>query len=156
MNDPNVHVGTHPTGEPNRTAVNTENPIFGRPVDSIPEVSIEQAAVVQSEKNPRETVVSPLINEPEPIDEEPVVENTETLHEQDAKEVIAVQEAEQVQDLSPSAEVETKEYTDGTSATGVAPLPDLSPAQQDAEGELNGADPHPVEDDAEPEALIVE
>jgi hypothetical protein len=29
-------------------------------------------------------------------------------------------------------EVETKHYSDGTSATGTAPLPDLSPAQQDA------------------------
>jgi hypothetical protein len=28
--------------------------------------------------------------------------------------------------------VETKHYSDGTSATGTAPLPDLSPAQQDA------------------------
>lgn len=27
--------------------------------------------------------------------------------------------------------VETKQYTDGTSATGTAPLPDQSPAQQD-------------------------
>ena len=30
-------------------------------------------------------------------------------------------------------EIETKVYTDGTTATGVAPLPELSPAQQDAE-----------------------
>jgi hypothetical protein len=29
--------------------------------------------------------------------------------------------------------IETNHYTDGSSATGVAPLPDLSPAQQDAE-----------------------
>lgn len=63
MNDPNVHAATHPCGHPNKTAVNAENPIFGRPVDPIPEVSIQQAAVVQSEKNPRETVQSPLINE---------------------------------------------------------------------------------------------
>ena len=31
-----------------------------------------------------------------------------------------------------TAIVETKVYPDGTSATGIAPLPDLSPAQQDA------------------------
>ena len=29
--------------------------------------------------------------------------------------------------------IETKRYSDGTTATGVAPLPDLSPAQQDAQ-----------------------
>lgn len=63
MSDPNVHVDTHPSGHPNKTAVNADNPIFGRPADLIPEVSIQQAAVVQSEKNPRETVQSPLINE---------------------------------------------------------------------------------------------
>lgn len=28
--------------------------------------------------------------------------------------------------------IETKQYADGSSATGVAPLPDLSPAEQDA------------------------
>jgi hypothetical protein len=28
--------------------------------------------------------------------------------------------------------METKHYTDGSSATGIGPLPDLSPAQQDA------------------------
>jgi hypothetical protein len=28
--------------------------------------------------------------------------------------------------------IETKEYSDGSSATGVAPLPDQSPAQQEA------------------------
>lgn len=28
--------------------------------------------------------------------------------------------------------IETKRYSDGTSATGTAPLPDLSPEQQDA------------------------
>lgn len=32
----------------------------------------------------------------------------------------------------PEKQTETKEYSDGTSATGVAPLPELSPAQQDA------------------------
>jgi hypothetical protein len=32
----------------------------------------------------------------------------------------------------PTLEVETKVYTDGTSATGPAPLPDQSPAEQDA------------------------
>src|ERR1017187_9647321 len=32
----------------------------------------------------------------------------------------------------PVKEVETKEYSDGTTATGVAPLPELSLAQQDA------------------------
>jgi hypothetical protein len=63
MSDSNVHVGTHPSGHPNKTAVNAENPIFGRPADPIPAVSIQQAAVVQSEKHPRETVQSPLINE---------------------------------------------------------------------------------------------
>lgn len=34
--------------------------------------------------------------------------------------------------LEPTREIETKIYTDGTSATGPGPLPDLSPAQQDA------------------------
>lgn len=32
----------------------------------------------------------------------------------------------------PNTLVETKVYTDGTSATGTPPLPDMSPAQQDA------------------------
>lgn len=63
MNDRNVHADIHPTGQPNRTAVNADNPIFGRPADPIPEVSMQQAAIVQSEKTPRETVQSPLINE---------------------------------------------------------------------------------------------
>ena len=64
MSDPNVHVNTHPSGHPNKTAVNESNPIFGRPADVIPaEPSIEQAAIVQSEEHPRETVISPLINE---------------------------------------------------------------------------------------------
>lgn len=31
-----------------------------------------------------------------------------------------------------NSSIETKEYSDGTTATGVAPLPELSPAQQDA------------------------
>ena len=30
-------------------------------------------------------------------------------------------------------EIETKEYSDGTTATGVGPLPELSPAQQDVQ-----------------------
>jgi len=34
--------------------------------------------------------------------------------------------------MTKPMEVETKHYSDGTSATGTAPLPDLSPAQQDA------------------------
>jgi hypothetical protein len=33
----------------------------------------------------------------------------------------------------PTLVIETKEYSDGSSATGPAPLPDQSPAQQDAE-----------------------
>lgn len=108
MNDPSVHVATHPTGEPNRTAVNAENPIFGRPADPIPEVSIQQAAVVQSEKNPRETVQSPLINEdvaspatePDPSlagagsDTEPASDSQTASGEA----------AEPAQDSSPSAE----------------------------------------------------
>jgi hypothetical protein len=32
----------------------------------------------------------------------------------------------------PEKQIETKEYSDGTTATGIAPLPELSPAQQDA------------------------
>lgn len=96
-----VHVGTHHSGHPNKTAVNPDNPIFGRPADPVvTEVSVEQAAIVQSDKNARETVVSPLINE---------------------------------EQLSPAEPVfETKTYADGSTATGVAPLPDLSPAEQDA------------------------
>ena len=35
-------------------------------------------------------------------------------------------------DLDSAPTVETKEYSDGTTATGVAPLPDQSPAQQEA------------------------
>lgn len=31
-----------------------------------------------------------------------------------------------------SGEIQTKKYEDGTTATGVAPLPDQSPAEQDA------------------------
>lgn len=65
-NDPTrqVHSATHPSGHPNKTPVNAENPIFARPADPVPaEASIEQTAVVQSAKHPRETVQSPLINE---------------------------------------------------------------------------------------------
>ncbi len=40
---------------------------------------------------------------------------------------------------SPVNAIETKTYTDGTSATGPGPLPDQSPAQQDA-AEENTAD----------------
>lgn len=64
--DPNVQVATHPSGHPNKTAVNELNPIFGRPADPNPEtldVSIGQAAIVQGAKTPGPTVVSPLINE---------------------------------------------------------------------------------------------
>lgn len=39
--------------------------------------------------------------------------------------------------------IETKEYQDGMIATGVAPLPELSPRQQD------GIDPHQCLDDIE-------
>ena len=68
-----VHVATHPSGHPNKTAVNPENPIFGRPADPVvTEVSVEQAAIVQSDKAGRETVVSPLINED--LSPAPVVE----------------------------------------------------------------------------------
>ena len=125
MSDPNVHVNTHPSGHPNKTAVNESNPIFGRPADVIPaEPSIEQAAIVQSEEHPRETVISPLINEAVASPVVPAVE--------------------------PEPVFETKEYADGSSATGVAPLPDLSPDEQDkAEAELNDA----VAADAEAAAL---
>lgn len=34
--------------------------------------------------------------------------------------------------------IETKEYGDGTAATGVAPLPEQSPEQQKSGGESNG------------------
>lgn len=169
---PDTHADTHPSGHPNRTAVNADNPIFGRPADPIPEVSFQQAAVVQSEKHPRETVQSPLLSEdvaegiasvigvnpneavaspapypiadlpnggtltgkanhllietdgnpptvlltprrasdpigtasPAPINEEPVVDNSEPLAQQSAEEIAAVQGTEQVQDSSPSAE----------------------------------------------------
>ena len=43
----------------------------------------------------------------------------------------------------PVAKVETKTYSDGTQATGVAPLPELSPAQQDA-AEAPAEAPAPV------------
>lgn len=43
--------------------------------------------------------------------------------------------------------VETKHYTDGSSATGVAPLPDQSPAQQDAaENKPEGVKEEPAEE----------
>ena len=45
---------------------------------------------------------------------------------------------------------ETKLYTDGTTATGVAPLPDLSPAQQEA---VDEPVIHPVEPISDPEPL---
>lgn len=42
--------------------------------------------------------------------------------------------------------VETKVYTDGTSATGTPPLPELSPAQQEAAANGAGdADPNPAQ-----------
>lgn len=117
MNDPKTHVDTHPSGHPNKTAVNAENPIFGRPADPVHEVSIQQAAVVQSEKHPRETVQSPLINED-------VASPVGAFRRRPRCHAAAGEE--------DAAIFETKEYTDGSSATGVAPLPDLSPAQQDA------------------------
>jgi hypothetical protein len=46
---------------------------------------------------------------------------------------------------TPASTVETKLYSDGTSATGTAPLPDLSPDQQDAQTAsqiLLGSDQH--------------
>ncbi len=36
----------------------------------------------------------------------------------------------------PTLEIETKTYADGTTATGVAPLPDHSPAEQDSLSDL--------------------
>ena len=36
--------------------------------------------------------------------------------------------------------IEAKEYTDGTTVTGVAPLPDLSPRQQDTKDALRHLD----------------
>lgn len=141
MTDPNVHVATHPTGEPNRTAVNADNPIFGRPADPIPEVSLQQAAVVQSEKNPRETVQSPLINEevasPVPVSVEPVVENTETLPEQSAEEVTAVQEdgqaAVQAEDAGSDSERNGSKADDWTQTIGAGLTADTSSAETGAE-----------------------
>lgn len=127
MNERNVHADTHPSGHPNKTAVNAENPIFGRPADPIPAVSFQQAAVVQSEKHPRETVQSPLLSEvdalPDPVSEEPVVENTEELPEQSAEEVAAVQRAELTQDSSEdldavAAEMAAKEATSQIESDG--------------------------------------
>jgi hypothetical protein len=47
----------------------------------------------------------------------------------------------------PALVVETKHYTDGSSATGVAPLPDQSPAQQDAaENKSEGVKDAPAEE----------
>jgi len=40
--------------------------------------------------------------------------------------------------LDSAAAIETKEYSDGTTATGVAPLPDQSPAQQQEQEQTNG------------------
>ena len=46
--------------------------------------------------------------------------------------------------------VETKEYSDGTAATGTGPLPDLSPAQQDAAtGQPSAADLDAVAEEQE-------
>jgi hypothetical protein len=70
-NDPTRQVqdATHPSGHPNKTPVNELNPIFGRPAELIiTQDSIEQASVVQSQKHPRETVQSPLLNEPQLMD----------------------------------------------------------------------------------------
>ena len=45
--------------------------------------------------------------------------------------------------------IETKHYTDGSSATGVAPLPDQSPEQQAAaEAEARHNDAHPPDNDS--------
>jgi hypothetical protein len=43
---------------------------------------------------------------------------------------IAAEESAREATLDSVPTVETKEYSDGTTATGVAPLPDQSPAQQ--------------------------
>lgn len=152
MTDSTVHAATHPSGHPNKTAVNEENPIFGRPADPIPEVSLQQAAVVQSEKTPRETVQSPLINEdvasPTTIGEESVVENTEELPEQSAEEVAAVQEAESSQDSSPSAEdldASAAENTAKEETAGEAPSSELTPAEQEDAAGKEGVEPVPEE-----------
>ena len=132
MSDAKVHAATHPSGHANKTAVNESNPIFGRPADVIPtEPSIEQAAIVQSEKHHRETVVSPLINEEIAADSgaTPLPENG------GATELV----------------IETKEYADGSSATGVAPLPDLSPDEQ--AGLPSSADLDAISADTEAAAL---
>jgi hypothetical protein len=63
---------------------------------------------------------------------------------------------------APPPTVETKQYTDGTTVTGVPPLPDRSPAQQDADAILAaaastavpGAEPPEVE--RQPDTLATE
>ena len=75
-NDPTrqVHSATHPSGHLNKTPVNAENPIFARPADPTPPVSIGQASLAQSD--PKETVVSPLINDAVESPVEPAEEET--------------------------------------------------------------------------------
>lgn len=172
MNDRNVHADTHPSGHPNRTAVNAENPIFGRPADPIPAVSFQQAAVVQSEKHPRETVQSPLLSEtaagypecvplesmtdtyepgahPAAISEEPVVENTDSLAQQSAEDIAAVQGTEQAQDSSSSAEdldaVAAKEATAGDEEEDFEDIEDEDVHVVDREEDDEPQDPEPAE-----------
>lgn len=60
-----------------------------------------------------------------------VVDPAETSAETSAADLDAIAAEESAREATLSVPtVETKEYSDGTTATGVAPLPDQSPAQQ--------------------------
>jgi hypothetical protein len=149
----NVHGHTLPT----KFNVNPDNPIFQRDqpdpfVAEIPQ-GLHGAPALRSElaeNSANEQQAIALASVPQPaqdaaIEAADLTARNATIAADDAAQTAADAQANsdlvhQQSDL-PAAEplteaespvFETKEYSDGSSATGVAPLPDLSPEQQDA------------------------
>ena len=109
-NDPTRQVtsATHPSGHPNKTPVNAENPIFGPSADPVVvDESIEQAGIAQSDKHQRETVQSPLINENMAGPADPVVEVVDAGTGQEA----AGKEGDVPAETPPQDEKEVTEAT---------------------------------------------
>jgi hypothetical protein len=172
-NDPTrqVHTATHPSGHPNKTPVNEQNPIFGRPVDAvITQVSPMQKRINDGEMTGSDTrFIDRLGDEAAGSGTERYKSNaddwtqtkgagitadtsavgTDAEHDLGGHasnsssitpvKVVGLPTQEQAQAVKEEAaqeraerRIETKNYMDGSSATGVAPLPDKSPAQQDA------------------------
>jgi hypothetical protein len=94
------------------------NPIFGRPADlPATDVSFQQKRINDGE----------LLAETQKAPGDPTAANKAQERTDDEPHPLGTP----IHDADGPV-VETKTYTDGTTATGVAPLPDQSPAQQDA------------------------